>query len=83
MRSCFCFLTVTVTLTVAAPIDRVMPRDDVAGLAWLLRSETRTKDAAAFASFIREEHPAAVGRIRARMSAADVAAAMARADGGR
>ena len=61
--------------------DRVTPRDDVAGLAWLLRAEVRAKDDAAFATFIREDQPAAVRQLSGRMSAVDIAAARARAGG--
>jgi TPR repeat protein len=59
--------------------DRIVPRDDVTGLALLLESVARATGDTPAARFIRENEPAQAKRLTDRMTAADIARAKERA----
>lgn len=59
--------------------DRIAPRDDIAGLMWLLAALDRARSEDPAARLVREQQPAQAQRLMARMSAADIAEARARA----
>ena len=64
-------------LGVLAATDRLVPKNDIEGLAFLLRAGAMATGTDGAAAFVREEQPAHVKRLAERMSAADVAAARA------
>ena len=59
--------------------DRLRPRDEIEGLALLIESSTRATGEDAPSRFILEHQPAQVNWLKARMPAADIAAATQRA----
>lgn len=63
--------------------DRLVPRNDVEGLAFLLRATREAKGEDPLARFIREQGPLQARRLMERMPAEDVAQARQRAGGGR
>lgn len=66
-------------LGVLAADDRLVPRDDLDGLALLLRAAQRATGDDPLSRLIRDEGPAHTKRLMERMSAADVATARRRA----
>lgn len=57
--------------------ERLMPRNDALGLASLAIADARAGDDAAALAFVRANHPALVARLKARMSASELAEAKA------
>jgi lipase maturation factor 1 len=70
-------------LGVLAAEDRLVPRDDVEGLAFLLRATQQATGDDPLARFIREEGPPRAKQLAERMSAGDIAKARQRANEGR
>jgi TPR repeat protein len=59
--------------------DRIRPRDDIEGLALLIEASARAMGDDPASRYILEHQPAQVKRLRARMSAGDIAQAKQRA----
>lgn len=73
------FLNSLYALGALSAKDRIAPRNDVEGLASLLIAGERANDDSPLAEFIRQEQPAQLERLMARMSPGEIAAARARA----
>ena len=58
-----------------AATDRLVPKNDIEGLAFLLRAGAQATGADGADAFVREEQPALVKRLMERMSAGDIASA--------
>jgi uncharacterized protein len=57
--------------------DRLMPRDDIAGLSWLITALNRATSDDPLARSIREQQPAELQKLQSRMSPNEIAAAHA------
>ena len=60
--------------------DRLTPKNDVQGLAWLIKARARATGEEPFEVFVRGDEPAQAQRLMARMSPGDIAKARAAAE---
>ncbi len=77
------YLPALFSLGVLHANDRIAPRDDVKGLAFLLAAAERATGEDPASRYVRENQPAPAKRLMERMTAADVAKAKVRAAGQR